>query len=195
MLATYTLPKPRFAVLLNAHAGGVNPRLTRSLQEVAPRDSVFLTESKEHARDVLEYIVKRDVQTVFAGGGDGTVVDVINTLSDLRERSNRLPWVGVLKLGTGNALAHWLGSGSPVHDLLQWSSGMMHRTLPVHMVHAEGTLFPFAGLGHDAAILNDYMALKQRAQGTWWSSLVHGLPGYLLAGYLKTVPNYIRRPP
>ena len=64
----------------------------------------------------------------------------------------------------------------------------------MHMCEAEGTLFPFAGIGIDAAVLNDYNEIKKRAQGQWWQGAAKGLTGYLLAGYLKTVPNYLRRP-
>ena len=32
------------------------------------------------------------------------------------------------------------------------------------MVTSEGTLFPFGGLGNDAAVLNDYNTLKRKTQ-------------------------------
>ncbi|RME28126.1 MAG: diacylglycerol kinase [Deltaproteobacteria bacterium] len=191
----FRLPDEHFAVVLNANAGRVTPRVRRAISEVVPRDRLFFTESPEHAREVLEHCVEREVDTVFAGGGDGTIVGVINTLVGLRERADHLPDVGILRLGTGNALAHWMGSGRPLRDLRRWRSGRVHRAVPVRMVVAEDTLFPFAGLGYDAAILNDYNWLRQRARGRWWDRMAHGVPGYLLAGYLRTLPNYLRRDP
>ncbi|MCK6503853.1 diacylglycerol kinase [Myxococcota bacterium] len=190
---SYRLPHDNYAVVLNANAGRVTPRLTRALGEIVPRERLFLTESPEHARHVLERCVEDEVDTVFAGGGDGTIVGVINTLAELRARSERVPDVGILRLGTGNALAHWMKSTTPERDLRRWRAGKVHRAVPVTMVTAEDTLFPFAGLGYDAAILNDYNAVKARAKGRWWQKLARGVPGYLLAGYLRTLPNYLRR--
>lgn len=190
---TYTLPDDNFAVVLNANAGRVNERLTRSIGRVIPGDRLFLTRSEAHAEEVFNHCIERDFGTVFAGGGDGTIIGAINALNTLRG-DQRMPNVGVLRLGTGNALAHWLGSGRPVQDLQRWNDGQVHRSVSMQMIEAEGTLFPFAGLGVDAAVLNDYNLIKSRAAGKWWQPLCKGIAGYLMAGYMKTVPNYLRRP-
>ena len=194
MQPTYTLPDDRYAVVLNANAGRVTPRLARALSRVVPQERLFLTESREHARDVFRSCLDQRIGTVFAGGGDGTIVETINTLRSLADNAMPLPSVGVLRLGTGNALAHWLGSGRPLRDLKRWEAGQVHRSVPIHMVEAEGTLFPFAGLGTDAAVLNDYISIKQRAQGKWWQRFAKGISGYLLAGYTRTVPNALKNP-
>lgn len=198
MVPRYTLPDSRFSVLLNANAGRVTPRLARAIERVVPAGRLHLTQSPDHAREILHRCVEEEISTIFAGGGDGTIVSVINALAAIRRdtvagHSPPLPSVGVLRLGTGNALAHWLGSGRPVKDLLRWQGGLIHRTVPAQMVETEDTLFPFAGLGHDAAVLNDYEWLKQKAEGRWWQPLVKGISGYVLAAYLKTLPNYLRR--
>jgi diacylglycerol kinase family enzyme len=137
--------------------------------------------------------VEKEVSTIFAGGGDGTIVDVINTLAELKDDAPVIPSVGVLRCGTGNALAHWLGSDRPVQALAKWQGGLLHRNVPVQMVEAEDTLFPFAGLGIDGAVLNDYNWLKNQAEGEWWYPMIRGIRGYLMSGYLKTIPNYLRR--
>ncbi len=159
---TYTLPDDNYAVVLNANAGRVNGRLTRSVEQVVPHDRLFFTESPEHADEVFQHCIRREVGTVFAGGGDGTIIGAINALNTLRGEQ-QMPNVGVLRLGTGNALAHWLGSGSPIQDLRRWNDGQVHRAVPMSLVEAEGTLFPFAGLGIDAAVLNDYNQIKKIA--------------------------------
>lgn len=193
MLPVFAQPNDAYAVVLNGNAGRVTPRVRAAMSEVVPKDRLFFTESQEHAREVLARCVEREVDTVFAGGGDGTIVDTINTLEDFRAQAPRLPAVGVLRLGTGNALARWLGSRGPVADLRRWQQGRVHRYVSVNMVEAEGQLFPFAGLGHDAAVLNDYCWLKGRGKGTRWEALSKGLPGYFVAGLLRTFPNYLRR--
>ena len=190
---TYTLPDDNFAVVLNANAGRVTPRLARTLGDVVPRDRLFFTESEAHAAEVFGHCIDRSYGTVFAGGGDGTIVGAINSLENQRGDAP-MPNVGVLRLGTGNALAHWLGSGRPAQDLRRWNNGHVHRSVSMHMVEAEGTVFPFAGMGVDAAVLIDYNEIKTRSKGLWWQGMAKGLTGYLIAGYLKTVPNYLRRP-
>ncbi len=191
----YTIPSDRYAVVLNANAGRVTPRLRRTLLNVVPSERLHLTESPEHAREVLHRCVEDEVGTVFAGGGDGTIVDTINTLDDFRSDTERVPDVGILRLGTGNALARYVGSGRPLSTLKRWQKGEVHRVTPLQMIRAEGTLLPFAGLGYDAAILNDYFALKASAKDQWWSPLATGVQGYLLATFGRTLPNLWRRAP
>jgi diacylglycerol kinase family enzyme len=190
---SFTRPRDNYAVVINANAGRVTPRLTRTLKELVPKNQLFLTKSQLHARDVIQECVENKVDAVFAGGGDGTIVDVINTLNDFKGTNSKIPAIGILRLGTGNALASWVGSESPVADLAKWKSGKLHKLMPVQLVEAEGALFPFAGLGMDAAILNDYNQIKAAARGKWWQNIAKGIRGYLVAGYTKTLPNLIRR--
>ena len=194
-LPAYQIPKGPFGVVLNANAGRVTPRLARSVRRVVGRDHVFLTESTDHAQEVLELCVEREYQTIFAGGGDGTIVDTINTLDQHSSTGTRVPAVGVLRLGTGNAIARWLGSGrNPIRDIATYAAGDVHKSVPLRMVQCEGTLFPFGGVGYDAAVLNDYYALKNRFAHTALKGLCSGFTGYLLAGLGVTVPHYMRRP-
>ena len=185
---------PNYAVVINANAGRVTNELTSALREIVPKNRLFLTKSQLHARDVIEYCVEQNMDAVFAGGGDGTIVDVINNVHDFQNKSDSLPVVGALRLGTGNALASWLGSQKPLQDIHAWNQGQTHSVQNVHLVESEGALFPFAGLGIDAAVLNDYNQIKAKAKGTWWQTLARGIRGYVIAGYTKTLPNFIRRP-
>lgn len=179
-----------FDVVINKNAGRVTPALINRLQSVIPSDRLHLTESLLHSRDVLEACVAKGTETVFAGGGDGTIVDVIN---GLHEFSDTPPTVGVLRLGTGNALATWLNSASPVQDLQRWKEPSSYQIIKANMIEAEDTLFPFAGLGMDAAVLNDYNNLKTNAKNTWRAPFMKGLFGYVWAGHLRTLPNYLRK--
>ncbi len=191
--STYTLPDARVAVLLNANAGQVSQDLADQLATIVPRQQVHLTHSALHSRDVLRRCVEDGISTVFAGGGDGTLVGVLNDLDECRrEQAPSLPHVGVLRLGTGNAMARWLGSGRPAADLRRWLGGEIHRVVPLDMVESEETIFPFAGMGHDAALLNDYTRLRSVSRGRWWSPLVAGMPGYVLTGMLATLPRLMR---
>jgi len=193
-LPAYQIPQGPFGVVLNANAGRVTPRLAKSVSRLVGSEHVFLTESKDHAEEVVGLCIEREYPTIFAGGGDGTIMDTINTLDAHRGNAPRLPNVGVLRLGTGNAIARWVGSGrNAIRDLATFAAGDVHKRLPLRMVRCENTLFPFGGVGYDAAVLNDYYAMKNRWSDSLLSSLCSGFTGYLLAGLGITVPKYIRR--
>ena len=182
----------RFGVILNANAGRVTRALARRVRRTVGEDRVFLTTSRESATEALQTCIERGYKTVFAGGGDGTIVDTINSLERFRGDA-QVPAVGVLRLGTGNALAHWLGAGWPVQDLRRYQGGGLHSRMSIRMVESEGTLFPFGGLGHDAAVLNDYYELKKKYENTPFAGLMSGLTGYFIAGLGVTVPRFLTR--
>ena len=119
-------------------------------------------------------------------------MDVINGLHEFSEGTP--PTVGVLRLGTGNALAYWLNSSKPSEDLKRWEHPHSHSIIKANMIEAEDTLFPFAGLGMDAAVLNDYNKEKRAAKKEWYKPLMKGMTGYMWAGYLHTLPNHIKTP-
>jgi diacylglycerol kinase family enzyme len=194
MRTSVTTPNQNYAVVLNANAGRVTKNLTTHLQTIIPEERLHLTNSLLHSRDVIRQCIETGCETIFAGGGDGTIVDALNTVNDFKHLTDRTPTIGALRLGTGNALAHWLGSATPAEDLNRWRSGRSHKILHTPMVKAEDTLFPFAGLGLDAAILNDYNRVKQQAKNTWKEPFIKGMSGYTLAGYTKTLPEYFSRP-
>jgi diacylglycerol kinase family enzyme len=194
MVPAYHVPQGPFGVILNANAGRVTPRLARNISRVINPDHVFLTESPEHAKEIVELCLEREYRTVFAGGGDGTIMDTINTLDGYRKDVSHLPNLGVLRLGTGNALARKLRSRrSPQRDLSAFLAGDVHRSHTLSMMTCDDTLFPFGGLGLDAAILNDYYELKTKWKNSKMSGLFSGLSGYLLAGFGKTAPTMLRQ--
>lgn len=189
----FRTPDRNYAVVLNANAGRVTNTLVREIRAAVDEpEQVHLTKSPEHAQEVLRSCLHSGVRTVFAGGGDGTIVGVINTLRKLKAREQTA--IGMLRLGTGNALTRWIGNESPIDDLKQWQQGTLHKLVYLPMIEAEGDAFPFAGAGADAAILNDYNELKKTASGRWWQPAAHGIVGYMVAGMLKTLPRYLRRP-
>ena len=144
-------------------------------------------------------MVARRYQTVFTGGGDGTFVSWVNRIIDASERRHqRAPRFGVLALGTGNAVAEMVGATPRHHvrDLSRFLAGRVHATRRIDLVTCEGRRTPFAGVGVDAAILNDYIWLKDRLAGTPLQSLGLGVAGYGLAVALRSAPRQLleRRP-
>ncbi len=188
-----------YAVLLNANAKQVTARVRRSLERVvAPRD-LFVSRDADEARAIADTVVSRQYETVFAGGGDGTFVGWVNYILDRAERrAAPAPRFGVLALGTGNAMAEVVGARPDGHmaDLAAFASGEANRVRQLELLTCDGRRTPFAGVGIDAAVLNDYCWLKARLADTALERLATGVPGYALSAALRSVPRYLleRRP-
>ena len=202
MLAPVRTPAPRpfahrAAFLLNRNARAVSDRLVERLGSVVPAGDLFLSRTMEDASVFARTIVRRGYGKVFLGGGDGTLVTTMNLLKQHAVTEGlAMPTVGVLKLGTGNAMARALGALDPLVDV----SHVLHQgpatTRPVDFVETDdGVLTPFAGMGYDGAVLNDYVWLKERAKENPVSrALAETVGGYLGAMLLKTMPNELRAP-
>lgn len=187
------------AVLLNANARQVNDRVRRGLESMVPAEDLYLSRSPEDASRIADTVVSRRYGTVFTGGGDGTFVSWVNAILDGAERLRTpAPRFGLLALGTGNAVAEVVGARPEAHlqDLGAFLAGRAQRTRRLDLLACEGRRTPFAGLGIDAAILNDYNWVKSKLRGRGLGSLGTGIPGYGLAIALRSAPRYLleRRP-
>ena len=200
------------AVLLNANARNVSESLKRELENFVPPEDLYYSRSFDDARSIAREVLDRGYATVLTGGGDGTFVGYVNCLFDeamqpsagavrgafkLAPRpvhSLRLPRFGVLKLGTGNAVADFAGASPKrigvVEDILRARSGEISQAREMHLLDCEGKLAPFAGLGVDAAVLNDYMRLKNGLAGGKLQFAAAGGLGYLLSIIGRTIPGY-----
>jgi diacylglycerol kinase family enzyme len=200
------VPQKKVAVLLNGNARAVTEQLRRELEQFVPPEDLFFSRSFEDARTIARTVLDRGYGTVLTGGGDGTFVGYVNCLFEevAREQphlyarasggsaapvaarhSVRMPRFGVLRLGTGNALAEFAGASGRrlgvVEDILRTRSGEVSRARSLHLLECEGKRAPFAGLGLDARILNDYVAVKNGVAGT-------GKAGYFWAVATRTIP-------
>jgi diacylglycerol kinase family enzyme len=188
-----------FAVLLNANAKQVNAGVRRALERVVPPQDLFLSRSAGEAHGIADTVVSRGYETVFTGGGDGTFVGWVNHILDRAERrAAPVPRFGVLALGTGNAVAEVVGARHDGHvaDLAAFASGEANHVRRLALLSCEGRRTPFAGVGIDAAVLNDYCWLKARLADTALARLATGVPGYALSAALRSAPRYLleRRP-
>jgi diacylglycerol kinase family enzyme len=196
------VPSPaRVAVLLNAHARKVTPGVLRALSHVVARGDLYVSRSPLDARRIAHAVVDGGYHTVFFGGGDGTFMGFADELLNVaaRRRVSRLPHFGVLKLGTGNGLANWVKasgvrSGGIVEDVLRARAGEVPGYRALQLLSVEGRRAPFASLGVDAQLLNDYVWLKERVSGSWLSRLLTGSRGYAAAVVLRTLPQALVRP-
>ncbi len=97
----------RVAVVVNGRARNVTQEVISTLhQMVSEGGDLFISRSLEDAREIAKTLLVRGYDTVLTGGGDGTftvmVTEVVRRSAQARRHAPRF---GLLKLGTGNALA------------------------------------------------------------------------------------------
>src|SRR5262245_23708976 len=102
----------RVAVVLNANARRVDAETQRWVRSVVPERDLFLSRRIEECPGIAREIVHAGFDAVLWGGGDGTFANgVAEVVAATRALGRRLPEMGVLRLGTGNAIADAIGAG------------------------------------------------------------------------------------
>ncbi|MBZ0270568.1 hypothetical protein K8I61_00915 [bacterium] len=183
----------RFAVVMNVKARRVKEATIRLVSSHVPPDDLFITRTIEQSDDCLREIVRRRYPLVFCGGGDGTAMRIIEQLSKhvraLGDATARLPRIGILKLGTGNAWAGLVKSPPGAQPIERVKRGAALKFTPYYMAESNGRLSHMGGVGIDALVLNDYFVIKSRfPSGIMWR-LVNSVFGYLIAMFGRTIPG------
>src|SRR5688500_4000941 len=105
-------PSQRIAVVVNGNAKNVDSEVISTLDQILLGGDLFVSRRLEDARDIARTLLSRGYGTVLTGGGDGTfTVMVTEVVREARRQNKPLPRFGLLKLGTGNALAWVVGAG------------------------------------------------------------------------------------
>lgn len=186
-------PPVRAVALVNVNARRMSARVRRALEAAAP-GRVRFTASLAEARTVLRAEVARGVDLVILGGGDGTAVMGLTLLAEACRGTGRPePAVGVLRLGTGNAIADTLGASEDVvADARALFAGRGAWTR-VSMIDVLGVRAPFVGMGVDAQLLEDQEAVGRvidRVPGV--RRVAGGATRYALSVALRSVPRFAR---
>jgi diacylglycerol kinase family enzyme len=184
-------------VLLNANAKRVTPSVRQEMAKLVPGDDLFLSRSMTDAERFAEQIIDRRYDVVMAGGGDGTITQTMNSLIRAADRAvlgmyrPRLPDLGILRLGTGNGLATAVSAGEPMDDVLRVLAGRGPQARPMRLIEEGdgGTVFPFASLGYDAQLLNDFVALNEETTSKAGKAFSKTLGGYFYALFTRTIPH------
>ncbi len=158
-----------------------------------------MSRSLPEAAEIARTIIRRGYPTVLTGGGDGTFVQMVSRITEEARRVGaRRPRFGLLRLGTGNALAWVLGAQSPRHRGVIADLGRLRKeggSRSMRLLEVEGLLTPFAGLGIDAIALHDYERTKAAlARNTITRPLSAGGFAYLASVIGRTLPTYLLRP-
>jgi diacylglycerol kinase family enzyme len=189
--------RSRVAVIINENARGVRPETIERLGRLVPRNDLFVSRSIEHSNEIARTVVARRYDGVLMGGGDGTFVQC---LSDIAAHSDGapLPSVGVLRLGTGNALADALGASRPtlsglVSDLRRARSANKTAARNLPLLSVDGKLTPFAGCGLDAQILDDFANLGKQIDAVTgpYAAKIGAGARYAMTVGLRSVPRFL----
>jgi diacylglycerol kinase family enzyme len=178
------------AILVNRNAKRGGRRVAAQIARTLPGASVRLTRTEGEIDAWLARLANApSTRGIFAAGGDGTVVALVNALARSTPPDQELPTAGILPLGTGNGWAHALGAPK-LHRclaLLAAASGPL-PTRRCSLVEVEGTLAHFAGSGWDAMILDDYRRQVEQSRGPG-RTLSKTMYGYVSAALLRTTPK------
>lgn len=166
-------------------------RLRAKLERALP-GQVRITTSLVHAREVIRSEIARGHDLVVLGGGDGTIVMGLALIDEAcRGMGRPEPAIGILRLGSGNAIADTVGAtADPAADLAQLAAGhAAWRTLP--MLEVLGVRAPFVGMGVDALLLEDQEAVGRIVDRVPVARrIVGGTTRYALSVALRSLPRF-----
>lgn len=160
----------RLAVVLNANARSVTQQsveMVRAAINLRPKrdEKLYVSTSLEDARRISHELMEKKFDVILSGGGDGTFCHCVTDIIGRGFSAMRHPRAfGVLRLGTGNALADTLGVGfsrtpEELRQELDHAKDPRSRRM-LTLVSTEGRIAPFAGAGLDAMIISDYDRVK-----------------------------------
>lgn len=188
----------RIAVVVNGNAKGVTDDLVATLDQIVESGDLYVSRSLDEGREIARTIVASRYPTVLTGGGDGTFVQMVTWITTEADSRGR-PWprFGLLRLGTGNALAWALGAQGAkkgvVADLARLRREAGSRKL--RLIEINGMRTPFAGMGIDATALqhfNDTKSVLKRVPVL--NRYTTGALSYAVSISTRTLPSYLFRP-
>ncbi len=188
----------RFAVVMNNRARKVKAHTIEMVARHVPDEDLFVTQTVEQSDACLEEIIEKKYPLVFCGGGDGTAMRIIEQMfrhvkrriADGREAV--MPRIGLLKLGTGNGWAGQLKVPPKTDPIDRLKRGAPSRFTRFSMLQVGDRLAHMGGLGIDAAVLNDYITLKNRHHEGWRWKFANSMWGYIYAIVFVSIPYFFR---
>ncbi len=175
---------------MNGRARRVRGRLRTKLERAAP-GMVRFTTSLDHAREVIRAELRRGLDLIVLGGGDGTVVMGLTLIAEAcRGLGRSEPAVGILRLGSGNAFADTVGaSRDPVADLARLIHGEgTWWTVP--LLDVLGVRAPFVGIGLDAQLLEDHHLVGAIVDRVPVARRLGGASRYAISVATRSIPRF-----
>jgi diacylglycerol kinase family enzyme len=188
----------RVAVVLNGNARQVTSQLVEAFDQVVGRGDLFLSRSLDEAHGIAHSIVDAGYQVVLTGGGDGTFVQMVTSITkEAKSRGQEPPRFGLLKLGTGNSLAWALGAGTSGEgvfaDLARLRQQSAYRDF--RLIEVQNLLTPFAGAGFDALGLKHFHEVRSIVRHLpFVGKRATGALSYAISIPTRTIPELAVRP-
>ena len=106
-----TSTTPRWRLILNGKSAGDDAvrEAVGALRKAGVRLDVRVTWEGGDAERYVAEAIADGIDTIVAGGGDGTLSEVATTLAHRDESADALPTLGLLPLGTANDFARAAG--------------------------------------------------------------------------------------
>ncbi len=154
---TYVVLNP---VAGNADAESINEALARAFGESGDRYQLYRTTGDENLPELVRSALSRGFARVIAAGGDGTVSGVANGVA-----TSGVP-IGIIPVGTGNALARELQIPLDLQEAVQLITGEHAvRTLDAMEV-TDGSLYVLnIGIGITSLTMRDTERAHKRRFG------------------------------
>jgi diacylglycerol kinase family enzyme len=188
----------RVAVVLNGNARQVTDQLVESFDQVVGAGDLFLSRSLDEAQGIALSIVESEYAVVLTGGGDGTFVQMVTSITrEAKSRGLAPPKFGLLKLGTGNSLAWALGAGTTGDGLFADLArlGPQSPSRDFRLIEAEDLLTPFAGAGFDALGLKHFHEVRSVVRHLpFIGKRATGAVSYAISIPALTIPELAIRP-
>ena len=181
----------RAVAIVNGNARGLRGRLRARLETALP-SGVRFTDSLDDARTTIRAEIRRGVDLIVLGGGDGTVVMGLTLIGEAcRGMARPEPAIAILRMGSGNAIADTLGAGDDQVDELERLSRGAGTRRSVPLIEVLGVRAPFVGMGVDAQLLEDQAAVGRVVDLVPGARrFVGGTTRYALSVALRSVPRF-----
>ena len=146
------MKRDRYKVIINptagkGRAGTLLPEVENSLKRLNLDFEIFTTERVWHAAELASEAGREGFTVVVAGGGDGTVNEVINGLMTAKGRGEKIPALAVLSIGRGNDFSFGADIPSNLPDCLEVLNNGKRRLLDVGLIKGGLTQRAYFGNG------------------------------------------------
>ena len=184
----------RAVAIVNANARRLRGRLRGKLEQALP-GGVRFTRTLEEARGVIRDEIRRGVELVVLGGGDGTIVMGLTLIAEACRGTGRAePAIGVLRLGSGNAIADTVNATDDLAGELARLGRGEGRWRQLAMLDVLGVRAPFVGMGVDAQLLEDHEAVDRVVDLVPGARrFIGGGTRYALSVALRSLPRFATR--
>lgn len=134
-------------------------RFRKRLSRDSAQHRVQMSTNLQQARELVHLAAQEKFDTLWVGGGDGTIHVLLNQALDLNLA------FGVVPMGTVNALARSLGIPLTPDAAIEHLLKAQPQPMDVGLVNGSQRFLCFASIGFDAAVVHDVRGAFKRYGG------------------------------